>query len=165
MLNYKLNNNIFREYDIRGIVKEDFSQHFIYDLGMAIGTKFLNFGEKNIAVSGDLRKSTDFIKTNLIDISAIENMYRILKKGGSALVSVPIHPNYKITYEDNNILPEQYEEIYGHHDHVRACGLDYYKRFEKIGFTTQKLSGNEMIEIEIIKFGLRRDHIAYNFIK
>ena len=42
MINYKLNDNIFREYDIRGVVEQDFSKYFIYDLGLAIGTKFLN---------------------------------------------------------------------------------------------------------------------------
>ena len=66
MYKYRLNNNIFREYDIRGIVEEDFPEDFIYDLGMAIGTKFLTLGEKQIAVSGDLRETTNFIKSKLI---------------------------------------------------------------------------------------------------
>ena len=67
MIDYKLNSNIFREYDIRGIVEQDFSEGFIYDLGLAIGTKFLNLGEKNIAVSGDLRETTTPIKIKLIE--------------------------------------------------------------------------------------------------
>ena len=31
---YQLNNNVFREYVIRGIVEEDFPPDFIYDLGI-----------------------------------------------------------------------------------------------------------------------------------
>ena len=66
MVNYKLNQNVFREYDIRGIVEQDFPKEFIYDLGRSIGTRFLNIGEKIIGVSGDLRETTDFIKPILI---------------------------------------------------------------------------------------------------
>ena len=66
MIDYQLNHDIFREYDIRGIVEQNFSKDFIYDLGLAIGTKFLTLGEKNIAVSGDLRETTAFIKRTLI---------------------------------------------------------------------------------------------------
>ena len=36
MVNYKLNQNVFREYDIRGIVEQDFSKEFFYDLGIRI---------------------------------------------------------------------------------------------------------------------------------
>ena len=67
MTKYKLNKNIFREYDIRGIVEEDFPEAFVYDLGLAIGTKFLELGEKSIGVSGDLRKTTKFIKKKLLE--------------------------------------------------------------------------------------------------
>ena len=66
MSNYVLNDNIFREYDIRGIVIKDFTGDFVYDLGRSIGTKFLGIGEKQIGVSGDLRKTTSTIKIKLI---------------------------------------------------------------------------------------------------
>jgi len=66
MSNYTLNKNIFREYDIRGIVEKDFYNGFVYDLGRSIGTKFLTLGEKEIGVSGDLRKTTINIKVELI---------------------------------------------------------------------------------------------------
>ena len=65
MTNYNLNENIFREYDIRGIVEQDFPENFVYDLGRSMGTKFLSLGEEQIGVSGDLRKSTDFIKRSV----------------------------------------------------------------------------------------------------
>ena len=66
MMNYKLNQNIFREYDIRGIVEEDFPKEFIYDLGRSIGTQFSGVGESVIGVSGALRQTTDFIMPILI---------------------------------------------------------------------------------------------------
>ena len=33
-----MNKNVFREYDIRGIVEKDFSNTFVFDLGRAFGT-------------------------------------------------------------------------------------------------------------------------------
>ena len=50
MSNYILNENVFREYDIRGIVEKDFPELFIYNLGQSIGTKFLTLGEDKIAI-------------------------------------------------------------------------------------------------------------------
>ena len=67
MVNYHLNDNVFREYDIRGIVDNDFSKEFIYNLGQAAGTHFINIGEKSIGVSGDLRITTKFIKEHLVE--------------------------------------------------------------------------------------------------
>ena len=55
----KLNNPyIFREYDIRGKVKEDFPQHVVEKLGKAFGTFIRRAGGKEIALSGDIRLTT-----------------------------------------------------------------------------------------------------------
>lgn len=67
MVNYQINDNVFREYDIRGIVDNDFSKEFIYNLGQAIGTHFISLNERSIGVSGDLRETTKFIREHLIE--------------------------------------------------------------------------------------------------
>ena len=46
---------IFREYDIRGIVKDDFPSKFVVDPGKAFGTYVIRCGKNNIAISGDIR--------------------------------------------------------------------------------------------------------------
>ena len=62
-----INPYIFREYDVRGKVLEDFPEHVVIKLGKAFGTYVKRFGGKEIAISGDVRLSTphliDFFKT------------------------------------------------------------------------------------------------------
>lgn len=53
-----MNQNIFREYDIRGIVGQDLTEETVAILGKAIGTFFNRNGAKKIAVGYDARISS-----------------------------------------------------------------------------------------------------------
>ncbi len=53
-----MNQNIFREYDIRGIVGEHLTDETVAVLGKAIGTFFNQNGAKRIAVGYDARESS-----------------------------------------------------------------------------------------------------------
>ncbi len=53
-----MNTNIFREYDIRGIVGEQLTDETVAVLSKAIGTFFQNNGAKRIAIGYDARKSS-----------------------------------------------------------------------------------------------------------
>ncbi len=53
-----MNTNIFREYDIRGIVGEHLTDETVATLGRAIGTFFRRNGAKRIAVGYDARVSS-----------------------------------------------------------------------------------------------------------
>ena len=53
-----INPYIFREYDIRGKVSEDFPEHIVIKLGKAFGTFIKRAGGTEIAVSGDIRLTT-----------------------------------------------------------------------------------------------------------
>ena len=44
----KFNPNVFRQYDIRGVVGEDLDEEFATTLGLAFGTYALEKGEKNV---------------------------------------------------------------------------------------------------------------------
>ena len=94
MANYKINDNVFREYDIRGVVKEDFPENFLIDLGKAIGTIFLKIKEQNIAISGDLRNTTSVIKKILING---------LKSTGMNVIDLGIIPT-PVNYYSMNVL-------------------------------------------------------------
>ena len=61
-----LNESIFREYDIRGIVKEDFPKEVVEKLGKAFGTYILRNDGKTISVSGDIRESSPTLKKYFI---------------------------------------------------------------------------------------------------
>ena len=53
-----MNSNIFREYDIRGIVGQDLTEETVAVLGKAIGTFFNQNGAKRIAIGFDARESS-----------------------------------------------------------------------------------------------------------
>ena len=53
-----INPYIFREYDIRGNVDEDFPEHIVIKLGKAFGTFVNRAGGREVAVSGDIRLTT-----------------------------------------------------------------------------------------------------------
>ena len=61
-----MNPDIFREYDIRGVVNQDLTDEVVRNIGMAYGSHMAGIGKKNIAVGGDCRISTESIRTVLI---------------------------------------------------------------------------------------------------
>src|ERR1700757_1709973 len=66
--NYELMNpQVFREYDIRGIVREDFDDEFIVNLGRAYATILIEAGKHNITLGRDCRLSSDMLKERLLE--------------------------------------------------------------------------------------------------
>jgi phosphomannomutase/phosphoglucomutase len=61
-----INPNIFREYDIRGIVGVDLTPETVEIIGRAIGTIFRMKGKKNIAIGRDARNSSKPFSHSLI---------------------------------------------------------------------------------------------------
>ena len=94
------------------------------------------------------------------DIKAMEEVYRVLKIGGFAILQVPIK-NINITLEDKNIVTKQDRiKFYGQADHVRYYGLDYKDRLNKVGFNViVNHFFNELDECLIIKYGLKKEDI------
>jgi SAM-dependent methyltransferase len=69
------------------------------------------------------------------DITAMKEVYRVLKPGGWAILQVPINYKNKETIEDLSITdPKERERIFGQYDHVRWHGLDYGERLRSAGF-------------------------------
>ncbi|MDQ6788843.1 MAG: phosphomannomutase/phosphoglucomutase [Acidobacteriota bacterium] len=62
-----MNSNIFREYDIRGIVGADLTDETVAILGKAIGTFFVRNNAKRIAVGFDARQSSPPFQDILIE--------------------------------------------------------------------------------------------------
>ncbi|MBN1695188.1 phosphomannomutase/phosphoglucomutase [candidate division WOR-3 bacterium] len=61
----KVNDDIFRKYDIRGIADEDLTDEFAYHLGKAFGTYLKRKKLLNIAVGRDVRKSSPRLFENI----------------------------------------------------------------------------------------------------
>ena len=69
------------------------------------------------------------------DLKAMNELYRILKKGGTLIAQVPIDVNLEKTYEDKNVTdPKVRARLFGQYDHVRVYGQDYYLKLESVGF-------------------------------
>ena len=54
---YNINQNIFREYDIRGIYKEDLNEDVSYTIGRSFGSYIRSMGEDKTIVGHDNRDS------------------------------------------------------------------------------------------------------------
>ncbi|MEZ5502551.1 MAG: methyltransferase domain-containing protein [Halioglobus sp.] len=69
------------------------------------------------------------------DLDAMRELYRVLVKGGWAILQVPIDMNREETYEDFSITsPAGRAKHFGRYDHCRIYGRDYKKRLEQAGF-------------------------------
>jgi len=64
---HKFNPNIFRQYDIRGIVGEELTEEVAYSLGKAFGSFSIRNGEKRVVVGCDNRLSSPVLKNAVID--------------------------------------------------------------------------------------------------
>ncbi len=57
-----LNGEIFRQYDIRGVVDVDLNSDVLYQIGKGFGTYLRNLGKKTVVIGGDARLSTPVFK-------------------------------------------------------------------------------------------------------
>lgn len=62
-----MNLQVFREYDIRGVVEEDFDDDFVVALGRAYATILHRAGKKTITVGRDCRLSSDRLRNLLLE--------------------------------------------------------------------------------------------------
>jgi SAM-dependent methyltransferase len=85
------------------------------------------------------------------DRAAYAEIRRLLKPDGFGLIMVPIEGEQ--TFEDPDARPEDYDRLYGQHDHVRLCGLDIVDRMREVGLQTETLDMFELFGPEV-----RRTH-------
>jgi phosphomannomutase / phosphoglucomutase len=62
-----MNSQVFREYDIRGIVADDFDDEFVIDLGRGYATLLHRAGKKTITLGRDCRLSSDRLRDALAE--------------------------------------------------------------------------------------------------
>ncbi len=69
------------------------------------------------------------------DKNAMSELYRVLKKGGFAIIDVPIDTSRAQTYEDFSIIsPEERTKAFWQFDHVRLYGNDFPDKLRGAGF-------------------------------
>jgi SAM-dependent methyltransferase len=98
------------------------------------------------------------------DIKAMNEIHRVLKPGGFALLQVPFfNPVPDMTFEDNSIVDSrEREKLFGQDDHVRKYGKDFTERIRLAGLIPEENDFvNRVEEQNRIKYGLVKGEIVY----
>jgi SAM-dependent methyltransferase len=93
----------------------------------------------------------------------MQELFRVLKKGGWGIMQVPQDFSRDITFEDKNITsPEEREKHYWQKDHVRLFGKDYPDWLRSVGFDVQEYKPSEHFDATFIaKNRLMEKEILY----
>jgi len=97
------------------------------------------------------------------DLKAMREIYRVLKKGGYAVLQIPLYlPLPDQTIEDPGIKnPKKREELFGQDDHVRKYGKDYPDRLRSVGFKVKSNYVGELTKADIEKYALDATEILF----
>jgi glycosyltransferase involved in cell wall biosynthesis len=100
----------------------------------------------------------DFIMCNHVlehisdDLKAMKELYRVLKKGGCAVLQTPYSPKIAESFEDKSINTDELRnKFYGQSDHVRIYGLDFFERLKSVGFSLDIVKNDELFTQEHCK--------------
>ncbi len=109
----------------------------------------------------------DFIFCNHVlehipeDTKAMQELFRVLAPGGTAILQVPYEAERESTFEDNSITnPKERAKIFGQYDHVRVYGMDYFDKLRSIGFSVEAIDYSaNLSEEEINKYRLAKGEL------
>jgi SAM-dependent methyltransferase len=88
----------------------------------------------------------------------MKEIHRVLCRGGTAILQVPISPILEKTISDPSITDEKIlEERFGQKDHVRLFGMDYASKLESCGFVVETVK----LQQKYPKFGLNPKEILF----
>ncbi|WP_397445185.1 class I SAM-dependent methyltransferase [Polaribacter sp. R77954] len=83
------------------------------------------------------------------DTKAMQELFRVLKKGGFGIFQIPQDLSRTTTFEDDSITDKQERaRIFGQYDHVRVYGQDYFDKLRAIGFTVDEIDYTKKIAPE-----------------
>jgi len=86
------------------------------------------------------------------DTKAMQELFRVLKKGGMAILQIPQDLKREITFADDSITDQKERaEIFGQYDHVRIYGRDYFDKLRYIGFTVIQEDYTNKITPELVE--------------
>lgn len=94
------------------------------------------------------------------DRKAMQEIFRVLKPGGWAILQIPYSEVLENTFEDKSILsPTERKMTFGQFDHVRIYGKDYSERLTNVGFRVERYNPkNESLEPDsLLKYALNKD--------
>lgn len=93
------------------------------------------------------------------DATAMAELYRVLKPGGHAVLSVPQNWSRAETFEDRDITGDaERAAAFGARDHRRYYGRDFSARLEAAGFNVAPF---RVAPRDEVRFGLARDEVIH----
>lgn len=97
------------------------------------------------------------------DIRCMQELRRVLKPGGLAIMQVPLDPDRTETFSDPSITDRaERERIFGQYDHVRVYGTDYPDRLRRAGFEVTAVDYSEKLEpAEFERYRLPKREMLY----
>ena len=150
----KVNKYIFREYDIRGKVNDDFPPEVVLNLGKAFGTFIKRSGGQEIALSGDVRLSTP---------SLIEQFKVGVLSTGVDVINIGILPTPVNYYSMFKLDVAGAVQITGSHNPPEFNGFKMSRNKKSVfGESIQDL--REIIEKEDFERG-EGDEAPYNILR
>ena len=86
------------------------------------------------------------------DKKAMQELYRVLKPNGWAILQVPQDVQREKTYEDFSLTtPQERTKHFGQYDHVRVYGKDYFIRLKNAGFRARPIPCKKIATVQEIK--------------
>jgi SAM-dependent methyltransferase len=104
-------------------------------------------------------RSVDMVVANHVlehvdDRAALAEMFRVLRPGGQAVVTVPLIEGFDRTYEDPaHDTPEARRLHYGDAEHLRWYGRDFRDRLASPGFRVAEFTA---LEPDAARYALHR---------
>jgi predicted SAM-dependent methyltransferase len=86
------------------------------------------------------------------DTKAMQEMYRVLKPGGMAILQIPQDLSRATTFSDDSIVDQKERaKIFGQYDHVRVYGRDYFDKLRSIGFNVTEEDYTAKLAPELVE--------------
>ena len=86
------------------------------------------------------------------DTKAMQELYRVMKKGGFGVFQIPQDLSRDVTFEDNSITDkDERAKIFGQYDHVRVYGKDYFNKLRSEGFKVDEVDYTKKIDSKQIE--------------
>ena len=95
------------------------------------------------------------------DTKAMQELFRVLKPNGMAILQIPQDVSRATTFSDDTITNQKERaKIFGQYDHVRVYGRDYFDKLRSIGFKVTQEDYTSKISPELVtKYCLAKGEI------
>ncbi len=85
------------------------------------------------------------------DTKAMQELFRVLKPGGMAILQIPQDLKRATTFADDSIVDKKERAIiFGQYDHVRVYGRDYFEKLRNIGFRVVEEDYTNKIDAKLV---------------